>query len=66
VTAFDDGRSHETFTQTGTLTAVPLDNPTLASYTGKFTIWGGFNTNGSTAEGTFTFSVLLLDEPEQR
>ena len=57
VTAFDDGRSHETFTQTGTFSATPLDDPSLPSYTGKFTVWGGFNANGSTVEGTFTFSV---------
>ena len=57
VTAFADGREHDTFTQTGTFTAVPLDDPTLPSYTGKFTTWGGFNANRSTANGTFTFSV---------
>jgi hypothetical protein len=57
VTAFYDGRSHETFTQTGTFTATPLEDPALPSYTGKFTVWGGFNANGSVVEGTFTFSV---------
>lgn len=57
ITTFDDGRVHETFTQTGTFTAVPLDDPSLPSYTGKFTTWGGFNQNGSTVNGTFTFSV---------
>ena len=57
VTAFDDGRSHETFTQTGTFTATPLEDPALPSYAGKFTVWGGFNANGSTVNGTFTFSV---------
>ena len=56
-TIFDDGRVHATFTQTGTFTAVPLDDPSLPSYTGKFTIWGGFNANGSTVNGTFTFNV---------
>ena len=56
-TIFDDGRVHATFTQTGTFTAVPLEDPTLPSYTGKFTVWGGFNANGSTVNGTFTFSV---------
>jgi hypothetical protein len=56
-TAFADGRVHATFTQTGTFTAAPLQDPTLPSYTGKFTTWGGFNANGSTVNGTATFSV---------
>ena len=56
-TVFDDGRTHETFTQTGTFVAVPLEDPSLPSYTGKFTTWGGFNQNGTTVNGTFTFSV---------
>jgi hypothetical protein len=56
-TTFDDGRMHETFTQTGTFVAVPLENPSLPSYTGKFKTWGGFNQNGSTVNGTFTFNV---------
>lgn len=55
VTLFDDGRVHATFTQTGTFSAVPLNDPSLPSYTGKFTIWGGFNQNKSTVTGTFTF-----------
>src|SRR5215216_2438288 len=56
-TTFDDGRVHETFTQTGTFVAEPLDDPSLPSFTGRFTIWGGFNQNGTTVNGTFTFSV---------
>jgi hypothetical protein len=28
--------------------AVPVDDPSLPSYTGKFTVWGGFNANGKT------------------
>jgi hypothetical protein len=56
-TVFDDGQVHATFTETGTFTAVPLDDPTAPSYTGRFTVWGGFNANGSTVNGTFTFSV---------
>ena len=56
-TAFDDGRSHETFTQTGTFVAAPLEDPSLPSYSGKLTIWGGFNANGSTVNGTFTFNI---------
>jgi hypothetical protein len=31
--------------------------PSLPSYTGKFTTWGGFNANGWTMNGTFTFNV---------
>jgi hypothetical protein len=56
-TTFDDGRVHETFTQTGTFVAEPLDDPSLPSYTGHFTTWGGFNQNGTTVNGTFTFNV---------
>jgi hypothetical protein len=56
-TTFDDGRIHATFTQTGTFVAVPLEDPSLPSYTGKFTTWGGFNQNGNTVNGTFTFNV---------
>ena len=56
-TTFDDDRVHETFTQTGTFVAVPLEDPSLPSYTGKFTTWGGFNQNGNTVNGTFTFNV---------
>ena len=56
-TTFDNGRQHSTFTSTGTFSATPLADPTLPSYTGKFTTWGGFNANGSTVNGTFTFSV---------
>jgi hypothetical protein len=56
-TTFDDGRIHATFTQTGTFVAVPLDDPSLPSYTGKFTVWGGFNQNGTTVNGTNTFNV---------
>ena len=35
----------------------PLDDPALPSYTGKFTVWGGFNQTRQTANGTFTFNV---------
>ena len=45
------------FTQTGTFVAVPLEDPSLPSYTGKVTIWGGFNANGTTVNGTFTFNL---------
>jgi hypothetical protein len=50
-TAFDDGRVHATFTQTGTFVAVPLEDPSLPSYTGKFTTWGGFNESNNVVNG---------------
>jgi len=57
-TVFEDGRVHATFTQTGKFIAVPLDDPSLPTYTGSFTAWGGFNQNSdSVVNGTFTFSV---------
>ena len=56
-TIFEDGRVHATFTQTGKFSAVPLEDPSLPSFTGRFTQWGGFNQNGSTVNGTFTFSL---------
>ena len=56
-TIFDDGRVHATFTQTGTFSAVPLEDPSLPSFTGKFTQWGGFNQSGQTVNGTFTFNL---------
>jgi hypothetical protein len=59
-TEFADGRVHATFTQTGSVVAVPLEDPSLPSYTGHFTIWGGFNANGTTVNGTFTFNVRLV------
>jgi len=43
--------------QTRTFSAVPLEDPSLPSYTGKFTVGGGFNQSGSTVNGTFTISV---------
>jgi hypothetical protein len=56
-TIFGDGRVHATFTQTGRFVAVPLEDPSLASFTGHFTVWGGFNQNKTTVNGTFTLSV---------
>jgi hypothetical protein len=55
-TDFGDGRVHETFTQTGTFVAVPLEEG-LPTFTGKFTIWGGFNANNKVVNGTFTITV---------
>src|SRR6266571_4832521 len=56
-TTFDDGRIHATFTQTGTFVAVPLEDPSLPSFTGKFTTWDGFNQNGKVVNGTFIFNI---------
>ena len=56
-TVFADGRVHATFTQTGTFVAVPLDDPSLPSFTGHFTQWGNFNQNRKTVNGSFTFSL---------
>jgi hypothetical protein len=55
-TVFDDGRVHATFTQTGTFVAEPLEAG-LPSYTGKVTIWGGFNQSNQVVNGTFTFNL---------
>jgi hypothetical protein len=57
VTRFEDGRRHVTFTETGTFSASPKFDANLTDYTGKFTTWGGFNVNGTSAVGTFTFAV---------
>lgn len=57
VTEFPDGRVHVTFTQTGRFVAEPRRDANAPSYSGKFTIWGGFNQNKKTANGTFTFSI---------
>ena len=56
-TIFEDGRVHATFTQTGKFTATPRDNASLPSYMGRFTVWGNFNQNSTTVNGTFTFNL---------
>jgi hypothetical protein len=56
-TIFDDGRVHATFTQTGRAVGEPLNDPSLPTFRAKFTVWGGFNDNGKTVNGTFTFNV---------
>jgi hypothetical protein len=58
VTRFEDGRRHVTFTEAGKFTASPALDASLPDYTGKFTVWGGFNLNGTSAVGTFIFSVV--------
>ena len=56
VTEFADGRVHATFTQTGTFEAVARDS-SQPDASGHFAVWGGFNQNNSTVNGTFTFNV---------
>jgi hypothetical protein len=69
-----DGSMHVTGTQTGTVVLTPED-PSLPSYTGRFTVWFGGNFNSSETVGFWeTFRVrligsdgsrLLLNEVEQ-
>jgi hypothetical protein len=60
INSLPGGEFWTTFTQTGTVTAVPLDltQPTL---TGRFTVWGNFNLNERNQNSTFTFTVRLSD-----
>jgi hypothetical protein len=55
-TTFEDGRVHATFTQTGKFVAEALEPGSLDA-SGTFAIWGGFNANGKTVNGTFTFNL---------
>lgn len=48
-----EGQFHVTFTQTGTFTAANA----LGTFQGRFTFWGGFNSNGQNHVGTFTFTI---------
>jgi hypothetical protein len=41
-TTFDDGRIQGTVLETGTFVAVPLEDPSLPTYTGKFTNLNSF------------------------
>jgi hypothetical protein len=52
-TEFDDGRFHFTFTETGTFSTVDAG----VTYTGRFAVWAGENSNTKTFNGTFTFSA---------
>jgi hypothetical protein len=53
ITEFDDGRYHLTGTQIGRFTATDAG----VTYTGRFTIWFGENSNSNSFNGTFTFSA---------
>lgn len=61
----ETGTVHATFTQTGTAVLVPLDG-TGPTYTGKFTVWGGFNLSNQNVNGTFTFNVNLVGSDGSR
>jgi hypothetical protein len=53
ITEFEDGRYHLTGTQVGRFTTTDAG----VTYTGRFTIWFGENSNSKTFNGTFTFSA---------
>jgi hypothetical protein len=60
ITAFvagpNAGNVHVTFTQTGKFVIDP-DDPSLGDFTGRFTVWGGFNANRRNISATFTFNA---------
>jgi hypothetical protein len=56
ITAFPDGRVHESFTETGTFEAEALD-PSEPDASGHFAISGSFNDTRGAVAGTFTFNV---------
>ena len=60
ITTLPGGELWLTFTQTGTVTAVPLD-PTQPTLTGRFTVWGNQNVNEQNSNMTFTFTTRLSD-----
>ncbi|HKC90361.1 MAG TPA: hypothetical protein VKE23_03430 [Candidatus Limnocylindria bacterium] len=60
ITTLPGGELWLTFTQTGTVTAVPLD-PTQPTLTGRFTVWGNQNLNEQNSNSTFTFTTRLSD-----
>ena len=60
INSLPGGEFWTTFTETGTVSAVPLDS-TQPTLTGRFTIWGNFNLNERNQNSTFTFTVRLSD-----
>ena len=56
ITEDPSGGFHLTTTNTGTFTFVP-DDPTLPSYTGRFTIWSGGNVSSNSDGSWVTFRV---------
>ena len=57
LTFLESGAVHGTETQTGTFQLVPID-PSLPSFTGRFTEWDGFNANSRNFAATFTFHII--------
>jgi len=57
LTILESGAVHGTETQAGTFQLVPRD-PSLPSFTGRFTEWDGFNANSRNFAATFTFHVI--------
>ena len=53
ITDFGDGRYHLTGTQTGRF----ITTDAGVTYSGRFTIWFGENSNSKSFNGTFTFSA---------
>ena len=60
----NEGSRHVTFTQTGTFEISP--DGSSVTYTGHFTIWGGFNVNRSNRTSTFTFTVTGIGSDGSR
>ena len=57
-TTFDDGRIHGTILETGSFVAAPLEDPSLPTYTGKFTNRNSFFVqNGMVVTNTSTRTV---------
>ena len=52
-TAFDQSEPRNLHANWKAFMAVLVEDPSLPSYTGHFTVWGGFNANGKTVNGTF-------------
>jgi hypothetical protein len=58
IVTFPDGRIIGGVTQAGTFVAVPLDDPSLATYTGTLTVHNSFiSESGQGVNNTFTYSA---------
>src|SRR5262245_20199795 len=60
-----NGSTHETFTMTGTFTAVPMSG-TGPSYSGHFTVWDGDNGNAQNVTFTTTFTIHAVGSDGSR
>jgi len=56
ITIFADDTVHVTETTTGRVLIDTLD-PSKPDFSGRFTMWDGFNGNNNNAASTFTFTV---------